>query len=124
MAETRLFDVAYGFDGEDQTLIATAVPTWEARRTAMTALGHERKRNQDAGNEALAETFDRLWHSIQAAEIGSIVFGHVERYEGANGRRMFIAILPTGTDYRDAGFKPANSFGRNGRPLFTPTEVA
>jgi hypothetical protein len=62
---------------------------------------------------------------VQVAELGLIDFGHVEHYEGIKGQRVFIAILPTGTDYRDAGYKPTASFARlTGRPTFHPSTEA
>lgn len=120
MTETRLFDVVYGLDGEDQRMVMAGQPMWAARRIAMQVCASERDAQNRKGNDALAATFDRLFYNLQSAECGSVVFGHVERYTGALDRPMFIAILPTGTNYQDAGQR-SPTFGRNGRTLFTPT---
>lgn len=125
MTETRLFDVAFGTDGADQAVLLTGAPVWEARQYAMRALDAERERVIAAGDEDLAATFAAVRERIQFAELGSIVFGHVERYAGHQGRKLFIALLPTGTDYRDAGQRTSAAFGRlTTRPLFTPSTEA
>jgi hypothetical protein len=122
MTETRLFDVTFGVDGSDQAVLLTAVPVWEARIFAMRALQNEADDIEEREREC-ADRMRAVASRLQVAELGSIVFGHVERYEGVGGRTMFVALLPTGTDYRDAGFKPGAYSRLTGRPTFTTTST-
>lgn len=119
----RLFDVAYGMDGGSQTELETGVPVWEARQFAMRVLADEAARIAGR-NDGVAETLLQVRERIQHAELGSIIFGHVERYDGTRGQRMFIALLPTGTNYKDAGYKPAGFARATGLPTFTPSTEA
>lgn len=130
MTETRLFDVAFGHEGGDQQVLLTGVPVWEARLFAMNALEAEAQR-LEARHPDVAERLRKTRQRLQYAELGSIVFGHVEHYDAkmdhtGKNQEMFIALLPTGTDYRDAGQKTiAAAFGQiTGRPLFTPSTEA
>jgi hypothetical protein len=124
MTDTVLFDLTFGVEGEDQVVLLTGVPVWEARFYAMQALDEEAARVKDR-EPHLTERLLDVRTRVQFAELGSIVFGHVERYVGGKDQPVFIAILPTGTDYRDAGYKPAAAFSRlTGRPTFTPTTEA
>lgn len=114
----RTFDVVFGVHGQDQVVLLADKPVWEARQFAMRAL------HSEAGTfPQVADTLNAVALRLQSAELGSILFGHVEQYEGADGRSMFIALLPTGMDYRDAGQKSPAFSRMMGRPLFTPTPV-
>jgi hypothetical protein len=125
-APTRLFDVVFGNEGEDQTVVHTGEPSYKARRLAMALLKTEQLKCEDGGHEQLAATFATLFEMFRDAPGGDILFGYVKKWIGLDGRRKFLGVIETGTDYRDAGFKPspADPNRRTGVTHFGPAQVA
>lgn len=121
----RTFDLVYGIDGQDQHVIAVDLPMWDVRRKAVEVLRSEQAACEGKGLTDLAATFGEVADDYRTAEVGTLVFGHVRRWQGADGSQRFIGVVERGTDYRDAGFKPAAISRATGLAHFTPTrEVA
>jgi len=97
-APTRLYDVLVGIPDEQSFKLATSVEVWTAKRAAIDAMRAE----ADKPDNPLAAMFRGIVHDLQHDPAGAFIDGWRRNWTTTTDGARFLAIVPTGKNYREA----------------------